>query len=360
MIKKEILEIRKTVKTKNCCIHTVNLCYVGPEKDIIFFSRHSLHTFQEPDIEKYCGIFQKTLAGKPEKNLVTLEFNGENGEERKDILLKAVKESGGKGAAAEALCKEIADSCDIVGNFLIILAFGNYDIPQKTSDGRTLEDASDGVYEYMLCSICPVEPSESGLFYIEDKKEFTGKLRDWIVRKPAAGFLFPSFEDRTTDIHHCLYSMPKPKDPHRPIVEEILGSTLPQEADEQKDLFRSIVSDALGKNATIDNIVTVNRGVSEYEEERTVNEEPAPVDKTELQRILRRTGFQEDIDEEINVMAENIIEDKYVFETNGIRVSVSPEHIDRIEQQMKGGAPYILIPAAGMTLNGIDLKTGEE
>ena len=358
MIKKEISEIRKTLRASSCGIHTINLCYVGPEKETIFFSRHPFLSLPENDVERYCDIFKKTMAGKPEKNLVTLIFNNENGDERQEVLMKVWKEKGGKGKAAEAFCAEIAEKCDIVGNFLIILAFGTYDVPVRTSDGITQWDESDNVYDFMLCSICPVEPSERGLFYKADKKEFTEKITDWIVRKPVSGFLYPSFEDRAADIHHCLYSMPKPKEPHPDIAGEILGCILPQEAGEQKDHFRSVVSDALGKDATIDNIITVNRGISEYEEERAANEEPAPVDRTELQRILGRAGVKEELGEDINVMAENVLEEKYVFEASGIKLSVSPEHIDRIEQKMIGGAPCIVIPAAGMTLNGIDIKTG--
>ena len=165
MIKKEISEIRKTLRASSCGIHTINLCYVGPEKETIFFSRHPFLSLPENDVERYCDIFKKTMAGKPEKNLVTLIFNNENGDERQEVLMKVWKEKGGKGKAAEAFCAEIAEKCDIVGNFLIILAFGAYDVPVRTSDGMTQWDESDNVYDFMLCSICPVEPSERGLFY---------------------------------------------------------------------------------------------------------------------------------------------------------------------------------------------------
>lgn len=356
MTKKDIMEVRKTVKGKGLCIHTIHLCYAAPDREKLFFAKHGLQTLPEDDIDAYCEIFKKTLGGKPEKNLVTMDFSGENSCMSQEELTALVKGGGKNADAAENLCEEFIQGLNMAGNYLIILAYGSYDIPAARDSGMAADGISESVYEFMLCSICPVEPSERGLFYHPDKKDFAGKITDKILRKPVCGFLYPAFEGRMPDIHHLLYCMPKPKEAHPEFAEDILGCRLPQEADDQKETFRSVVADALGKNATVESLVEVNRGISEYKEERDMNEEPAEVGKLELQRILKRAGASEDLDEDINVMAENIVEDRYVFEASGIKISVSPEHIDRIRQESVGGAPCIVIPASGMTLNGIDIR----
>ena len=46
-----------------------------------------------------------------------------------------------------------------VGNYLILLIHNAYDVPGRASDGLDMEDASDEVFSYQLCSICPVNLS---------------------------------------------------------------------------------------------------------------------------------------------------------------------------------------------------------
>ena len=58
------------------------------------------------------------------------------------------------------------------GNYLILLIHQVYDIPGKTSDGIDMEDASDEVYNYILCSICPVTLSKPGLDMLKKAMNF--------------------------------------------------------------------------------------------------------------------------------------------------------------------------------------------
>ena len=40
-----------------------------------------------------------------------------------------------------------------------------YDVPGRSSDNLEMFDASDEVYEYLVCSICPVSLSKAGIKY---------------------------------------------------------------------------------------------------------------------------------------------------------------------------------------------------
>lgn len=79
---------------------------------------------------------------------------------------------------------------------MILVIHAAYDIPGKSSDGSEMFDASDEVYEYLLCSICPVKLSKPGLSYHAEDNTFGERVRDWIVEMPDVGFLFPAFNDR--------------------------------------------------------------------------------------------------------------------------------------------------------------------
>ena len=54
------------------------------------------------------------------------------------------------------------------GNYLILLINQVYDVPGRTSDGIDMEDASDEVYSYLLCSICHVSLSNRTGIFEED------------------------------------------------------------------------------------------------------------------------------------------------------------------------------------------------
>src|SRR5699024_6710679 len=95
-------------------------------------------------------------------------------------------------------------------NYYIILIHGLYDIPGKSSDGMEMFDASDEVYEFLLCSICPVKLSKAGLCYNSKTNCIEDRIRDWIVEMPDQGFLFPVFNDRSTDLHSVLYYSKNP------------------------------------------------------------------------------------------------------------------------------------------------------
>ena len=86
-----------------------------------------------------------------------------------------------------------------------ILVHDAYDIPKITSDGVENFDASEYVYDYILCSICPVKLTKPGLCYNAETNHIQDRIRDWLVQPPELGFLFPSFNDRNMDIHSLLY-----------------------------------------------------------------------------------------------------------------------------------------------------------
>ncbi len=78
--------------------------------------------------------------------------------------------------------------------------------PSGGKDGQELEDGSDTVFRYVLCSICPVKLAKPALTYYVTAGEFHNRASDWLVGTPEVGFLFPAFEDRAQPYGALLYT----------------------------------------------------------------------------------------------------------------------------------------------------------
>ena len=139
---------------------------------------------------KYFELLRKNLSGTLGKILLTWSFRWLLEEEGgpHEFLLKLRGSRLQDDALLDAFYDRIIENYDYVGNYLILLIHDAYDIPGKTSDGIEMEDASDEVYSYILCSICPVDLSKPGLSYNEMEGSFQNRIRDWVVQMPQLGF----------------------------------------------------------------------------------------------------------------------------------------------------------------------------
>ena len=94
---------------------------------------------------------------------------------------------------------------------------------RKASDNEEMFDASEEVYNHILCCICPVKLSEPGLSYNEATNAIEERPRDWWVQTPMTGFLFPAFNDRSSDIHGVLYFSRNPEELHSEFIDACLA-----------------------------------------------------------------------------------------------------------------------------------------
>ena len=225
MIKKEIAEIKRQFTPANCSISRICGCYVDGEKNKKAEFKEAFLSLPEEDMFKYFELLRKNLSGTLGKNLINLEFPLAAEEEGgpHEFLLKLRNSRLQDDALLDAFYDHIIENYDYVGNYLILLIHDAYDIPGKTSDGIEMEDASDEVYNYILCSICPVDLSKPGLSYNELEGSFQNRIRDWVVQMPQLGFLFPAFNDRSTDLHSTLYYSKDSDDLHDAFIEQMLG-----------------------------------------------------------------------------------------------------------------------------------------
>ena len=189
MINSEVLEIRKQFKHENCAITKFSGCYVDGEKEIKTSFIESFLCMPEEETFKYFEIFKKTLSGTIGKNLINMEFpmETESAGGTQEFLLKLRDSELKDEALVDEFYNKIIQTYEYAGNYLILLMYAAYDVPGKTNDKLFMDDASEEVYRYILCSICPVKLSKPGLSYHEETNQIHKRIQDWVVGAPENG-----------------------------------------------------------------------------------------------------------------------------------------------------------------------------
>ncbi|MGN0164905.1 MAG: DUF4317 domain-containing protein [Lachnospiraceae bacterium] len=375
MIKKEISEIRKQFTHTNSSITRVTGCYVGAEKEIIAELDNNFLSLPEEETFKYFEIFAKSLSGTLGKNLINMEFplDSEFGDGTQAFLLKLRDSELKDHELVSQFYQKVIENYEYTGNYLILLVHAVYDIPGVTGDGMDLEDASDEVYQYMLCCICPVELDKAALSYDAVTGHFSARERDWIVDFPANAFLFPAFNDRSSDIHALLYYTKNAEKINQGFVDEVLGCTRPLTAGSQKESFRSLITESLGDECEFDLVRTIHEKVSEIVEENKDDPVPVILDKTEVVKVLENSGvteekcraFEKNFDEAIGpkatLQATNIVDTRSMkVKTASVEIKVSPENADLLETRVIDGRRCIVITLDdSVEVNGIPVRSGK-
>lgn len=373
MNKKEILEIRKQFTPANCAITRICGCYVDHEKTKKMESKDAFLSLPEEEAFKYFDIFKKTLSGTVGKNMLNLEFplDAEMPGGTQEFLLKLRDSKLEDDMLLEEFYDKVIATYEYAENYYIILIHAMYDIPGKSTDGMEMFDASDEVYEYLLASICPVSLSKAGLSYNAEDNRIQDRIRDWIVDVPAKGFLFPAFNDRSTDLHSVLYYTKKSEDLQPEMIDQLLGAKMPMSADTQKETFQMIIEDTLGEDGDYETVRNIHETLNELIEEHKEEQEPLSLDKTEVKKIFEKSGvdaekmehfdqnFETNAGEKTSLLATNIAETrKFNIETPDVIIKVNPERADLVETRIIDGRQCLVIPVDDhIEVNGINVKT---
>lgn len=372
MIKKEISEIKRQFTPSNCSITRICGCYVDGEKNKKTEFKEAFLSLPEDDMFKYFEILRKNLSGTLGKNLLNLEFPLDTEMEGgpQEFLLKLRNSKLQDDELLDAFYDRIIETYDYVGNYLILLIHDAYDIPGKTSDGIGMEDASDEVYSYIMCSICPVDLSKPGLSYDELEGTFRNRVRDWVVSLPELGFLFPAFNDRSTDLHATLYYSKNGDELHDTFIEQMLGCPLPLPAGYQKESFQAIIEETLGDACSYETVKTIHENLNEMLEEHKDDPEPLSLDKYQVKSLLEHSGveeeqlenfdktFDETAGERASIFAGNIVNTRaFEVKTPDVIIKINPDRTDLVETREVDGRQCLVIAIdGGVEVNGIMVK----
>ncbi|BCN29318.1 DUF4317 domain-containing protein [Anaeromicropila herbilytica] len=310
MTKKDVLELKRRLKKNECTFTKLTGCYVNGEKEILLNLNETFLNLEDDEFYKYLEIAKKALSGTMGNNLLELDFPLE--EEKtggKQQFLMGLRESKLKNEGLlESFYQLIIDHYDYAGNYLILIFHDAYDVMTRTSDKAKL-DESEEVYEYLLCAICPVTLTKAGLGYLEDEGRIGPRNRDWVVNAPDTGFIFPAFTERSTDIHSVLYYTKDTKEPHKELMEDVLGCPSKQTATEQKNTFQTIINTAIQNESQSNKVfIEIQESLSLMADEHAAvndsKEDPLHLTSDSIQEIIGSCDLPEEITKKI--------EDSYV------------------------------------------------
>ncbi|WP_367568575.1 DUF4317 domain-containing protein [Lacrimispora sp.] len=373
MNKKEANEIKKLFTPTGCAITRICGCYVDAEKNKRTELKEAFLSLPEDEAFKYFTIFRNGLSGTIGKNLIDMEFplhtEAEGGTQ--EFLLKLRDSQLKDDALIEEFYDKVIAGYDYGENYYIILNHCAYDIPAKSTDGIEMFDASDFVYEFIQCIICPVKLSKAGLCYNSETNTIENRSRDWLVEAPDTGFLFPAFTDRNTDIHSLLFYSKNPEQMPERLIDELLGCIIPMSAKSQKEIFQAIVEETLGENCDFETVKNLHENLNEILEE--TKDEPAPftLDQYQMKRLLENNGASQEKLEEFDqrfgdgeerqktaFIASNVVNTKsFEIKTPDVSIKVSPDKTHLVENRMIDGRPCIVIGISEhVEINGITVR----
>lgn len=373
MNKKEVLEIRKQYTHEKCSVTRICGCYVDGEKNIKTELKEAFLSLPEEETFKYFNLFKQTLSGTLGKNLLNLEFplDSENPGGPQEFLLKLRDSKLQDDALLEEFYQKIIENYYFPENYYIILIHVAYDIPGKSTDGSEMFDASEDVYEYLLCSLCPVKLSKPGLFYNAETNAIENRIRDWVVDPPVKGFLFPAFNDRNSDIHSMLYFSKLAEELQPEFIEAMFGCFLPLTADSQKETFNYLISDTLGEDCDYEVVKNIHEHLTEMVEETKDSPDPLVLTKPDVKRLFELSGVPEEkletfdqtfeaaAGEKASLLATNIASSrKFNIETPDVVIKVNPERTDLIETRVIDGKECLVITVNDhIEVNGVNVRT---
>ena len=337
MNKKEVLELKRRFKKEAATFTRVCGCYVDGNHNKVCKFGNTFLNLEEDEFYKYLEIANKALSGTIGNNLLELKFPIEEEEVggRQHILMALRASKLEDENLLDTFYDLVIDTYDHAGNYLIGLFHDAYDVMSRTSDNNNL-DESEEVYEYLICAICPVDLSKPGLGFLEEEHRIGPRVRDWVVGAVDTAFLFPAFNDRSTDIHSTLFYTKNTKEPHSEFMANGLGCGIERTATEQKMAFHSIVRNVLGAEDehTDDVLLDLQQNLSdmidEYAETHDDDEDVFLLDKEVVTKLLADSEISEEkaakieksVDEafgEKPPAAENVIDSKALVQ-NELRV----------------------------------------
>ena len=378
MTRKELNEIKSQYTLENCGILRLCGCYVDGERNKITQFNENFLNLPEEEKHKYFDIFKKTLSGTPGKNLVDMKFNVDAyADEGARTFLMNLRDSGLKDdRLLDEFYDRIINNYSYVGNYLILLINQVYDIPAVTTDNIEMDDASDEVYSYILCSICHVNLSKPGLGYDEEDNNFHDKKQNHMVDVPDVGFLFPAFNKRSADEDMTLFYTKDVSEFEDGLIDCLLDCAVPLPAKQQKETFTSLVNEALGEEADLEIVKNIHENLEQIIEEKK-QESPAPVmlDKTEIKDLLEKSGVKEEklenfeehfemaAGEHGKLVASNVSSGKkFEVKTPDVVIKINSDKTDIVSTQVIDGRQCLVIQIdERLEVNGISVNpdTGE-
>ncbi len=364
---KEVAEIRRHVRRDRSNMTAIYGCYVNDNKEIVSEFRSSTGMMSENEGDKYFSLMRKALSGTIGKHLIDIRFQTAQVMEAPEhkLLMDLRRTSLDDEELRMSFYRKVIESVSLDQGYLILLGCDSYDVPFK-------KEGCEETFKFLLCAICPVKLTKATLHYVPEEKLFHDGGITNVVSNPELGFLFPAFDDRTTNIYNALYYTHSVKESHETFVDTIFHTPIPKPAYTQKKSFEAILGNALADECSMDVIQSVHEQLSQrialHKESKVA--ETLLISKDDVKDVLTGCGisddhvakFSVDYDEifgfEAPVHPKNIIDEKkFEVKTPDVSIKVAPDRLDLIETRVIGGVKYILINAEeDVEVNGVTIN----
>ena len=376
MTEKELREIKRRFRPEKSNIPKIVGCFVNGNGQIISRISQSIAMSDSVVSEKLLAVMKKTLSGSVGTNLTDISFSTKQvmeSEEHK-LLTSLVKSRLGDADALEHFYTRVTESVKFESNYIILLANDIYDVFSHGSDGE--ESGSSEQFSYIICAICPVKSMPEALSFKEADSLFHAFSESAILSSPELGFMFPSFDDRKTNIYNALYYTRSIAESYGEFTEKIFASEPPMPPKVQRESFNACISNVLSDECSYDVIRSVHSEISEMIEAHKESRDPEPlvITKATVKTVLAGCGIANDklekldesFDESFGKNAElspkNILTvNKFEVETPEVKIKVDPAHRDLVSTQVINNVKYVMIRVDGaVEVNGINISIDGE
>ena len=378
MTEKEIGEIRRHTRRDRSNMTAIYGCFVYDNRENISKFRLSKGMMPDNEGDKYFAALKRNLSGTLGKNLIDITFRTQQvADSPEHKLLMTLRDSQLKDEEAlDTFYQKIVDSVVMDTAYLILIGCDAYDVPFKAKDDSVQADNSGETYRYILCGVCPVKQSKPDLEYKAQQKEFHDSAITQQMSAPVLGFLFPAFDNRSTNIYNALLYSKDAGNNHESFVTALFHTQPAMAAKDQKRSFEALLGSALNDECSLDVVQAVHSEIGQmiqmHKESKV--EEPLMLSKESVKAVLASSGISEekqakfsvDYDETFGFEAQlhprNVIDQKqFEIKTPDVTIKVNPERSDLIETRVIGGVKYILICAdESVEVNGVSINITEE
>lgn len=367
---KELNELRRRFKPEKTAISRIYGCYVNSAREIVAYLDEPLGTMGQEEQEKYLGLLKKALSGGLGKNLMDVVFTTRQVQDSDEHrLLSALRDSGLKdGEVRESFYRKVMDCLDMGDSgYLILLACDSYDVPRKDSSGE-----SEEVFTYVISALCPVKPTKPELSFFPGDNEFRLQAPGYVAGNPELGFLFPAFDDRRANIYNALYYSRNPDAIHQEFIDGVFHAEPPMSAAEQRETFRTVLTEALGEGCSLDVIQVVydrfRSLLAEHKENK--NPEVLTVSPESVAQVLGECQVEEEkvntflalcgerFGENVPLQPGNLIDEgKFTISTETVSVALDAEQSYLAEARVIDGKKCLLIPMGDQAeVNGFQVR----
>ena len=369
MNRKEINEIKKNFKQESgfFTLNKILLTIVNANHEVEMQSVSSPLLLSERAERVYRDILLQTLNTNVGRKSIQIDFEAQsdgdsNMSVTQSVLYGIVSTSLNSKQAIEDYTDKIVLTYTAPGPYAVITAHCTYTVRRKNKNDETDEMECED-YNFIASAYCPVCAVDSGFSYDFSTKTFSTEedKKLYVVPKARHGLLFPTFDNRSANIHSAMIYSAKEKEYPLFYIENGLGCAAPLSAEAERKTWLSILESTFGDELDYPFLYELNRRLLDSAEEfkhetrltswggrRFTSELNAlGVDKDKLDKFL--TVWNYTMDKGLfpgYLHVENIIDKKYTVKTSEFTISYTAEHGDSVSPTIIEGSRSFALKTA--------------